>query len=123
MGLMLLTAGLAAGFCGGSGPSHDPAAVSSLHLPDGYALRLDRPNRDPREFVATSDDGGLRVRTGPAGIIYRPDQLASAARYTARARFTEIEAPDRAPGGLRAVHRWPGLGRRSPAVYLFSGPG
>ena len=93
MGLMLLTAGLAAGFCGGSGPSHDPAAVSSLHLPDGYALRLDRPNRDPREFVATSDDGGLRVRTGPAGIIYRPDQLASAARYTARARFTEIEAP------------------------------
>ena len=93
MGLMLLTAGLAAGSCGGSGPSHDPAVASSPHLPDGYALRLDRPNRDPTEFVATSDDGGLRVRTGPAGIIYRPDQVASAARYTARARFTEIEAP------------------------------
>ena len=93
MGLMLLTAGLAAGSCGGSGPSHDPALASSPHLPDGYALRLDRPNRDPTEFVATSDDGVLRVRTGPAGIIYRPDQVASAARYTARARFTEVDPP------------------------------
>ena len=93
MGLMLLGAGLTAGSCGGSGPSRDPALVLSSHLPDGYALRLDRPNRDPTEFVATSDDGVLGVRTGPAGIIYRPDQVASAARYTARAQFTEIDPP------------------------------
>ena len=93
MGLMLLAAGLTAGSCGGYGPSRDPALVLSSHLPDGYALRLDRPNRDPTEFVATSDDGVLGVRTGPAGIIYRPDQVASAARYTARAQFTEIDPP------------------------------
>ena len=91
IGLMLVTAGLATAYCGSSVPSHDPA--TSPHLPDGFALRLDRPNRDPTEFVATSDDAVLRVRTGPAGIIYRPDQVADGTRYTARARFTEIDAP------------------------------
>ena len=93
IGLMLLTAGLATASCGGSVPGRDPASATSPHLPDGYELRLDRPNRDPAEFVATSDGEVLRVHTGPAGIIYRPDQVASATMYTARARFTEIDAP------------------------------
>ncbi len=93
IGLMLLTAALPVGSCGGSGPSQDPALASAPHLPDGYALRLDRPNRDPTEFVTMSDGGALHVRTGPAGIIYRPDQVVDAARYTVRARFTEIGAP------------------------------
>ena len=93
IGLMLLTAGLATASCGSSVPGRDPAPATSLHLPDGYELRAGPANRDPAEFVATSDGEVLRVHTGPAGIIYRPDQVASATTYTARARFTEIDAP------------------------------
>jgi len=89
----LVTAGLAVGACGGSGSTDGPAVASSPHLPAGYALRLDRLNREPTEFVATQDDGAIHVRTGPSGIIYRPDQVVDSARYTARARFTEIDAP------------------------------
>ena len=93
IGLMLLIATLAAGNCADSGPSRDSTLASSSYLPDGYSMRLDRPNRDAAEFVTTSDDGALRVRTGPAGILYRPDQVANTVPYTARARFTEIAAP------------------------------
>ena len=93
MTCMLVTVALAAGSCSGSGPRDEPAVASLPHLPTGYALRLDRPNRDPSEFLTTSDDGGLHIRTGPAGIIYRPDQVVDEARYVARARFTEIDAP------------------------------
>ena len=93
VGLMLLMAALAVGSCGASGPNGNPVLESSSSLPDGYALRLDRTNRDPADFVMTSDDGTLRIRTGPAGIIYRPDRVANAAPYTARARFTELDAP------------------------------
>ena len=90
---MMATIGLAIGSCGGAAPNSESAVVSLPSLPAGYALRLDRPNRDPAEFLTTSDGGDLRVETGPAGIIYRPDQLADTAPYTASARFTEIGAP------------------------------
>ena len=94
VGLALATAGLAVASCGGgSGPNDAPAVGSYPHLPAGYALRLDRPNRDAAEFVTTSDDGVLQIRTGPAGVIYRPDQVSDSPRFTARARFTEIDAP------------------------------
>ena len=89
-----LAVGLAVGACGDPGASGDlPAVAPSAHLPAGYALLLDRQNRDPADFVATSNDGGLQVRTGPAGILYRPDQVADAGHYGVRARFTEISAP------------------------------
>ena len=85
---------LAAGSCGDPGGGGDPTAVAvSAHLPAGYVLRLDRHNRDPADFVATFNDGGLQVHTGPAGIVYRPDQVVDAGRYAVRARFTEIGAP------------------------------
>ena len=93
VGLAVATAGLAVGSCGGTGPNDAPSVGSDSHLPAGYALRLDRPNRDPAEFVTTPDDGVLQIRTGPAGIIYRPDQVSDSLRFTARARFTEIDAP------------------------------
>ena len=91
--VMVATVGLAVGACGGSAPNDEPAVTSLPILPAGYALRLDRSNRDPAEFMTTSDGSDLRVRTGPAGIIYRPDQMVDVTRYTAHARFTEIEAP------------------------------
>lgn len=97
VGLAVATVGLAVGSCGGTGPNDAPAVESDSHLPAGYALRLDRPNRDAAEFVTTLDNGVLQIRTGPAGIIYRPDQvsdpLSDPPRFTARARFTEIDAP------------------------------
>ena len=92
--VMTVAVGLAVGSCGEPGASGVPPAVaSSTHLPAGYALLLDRQNRDPADFVATSTDGGLQVRTGPAGIVYRPDQVVGAGDYAVRARFTELSAP------------------------------
>lgn len=90
---MMVTIGLVTGSCGGAVPSSEPAVESLPSLPAGYALRLDRPNRDPAEFLTTSDGGELRVKTGPAGIVYRPDQLVDGTRYTVSALFTEIGAP------------------------------
>jgi len=94
IGALLLAAGLAVGSCGDPRAGGDPPdGASSGLLPVGYALRLDRTNRAPADFVATADDGGLHVRTGPAGIVYRPDQVIDAPRYALGARFTEIAAP------------------------------
>ena len=71
--VMPLALVLAAGSCGDPGGSVDPTAVaSSAHFPAGYALRLDRHNRDPADFVATFNDGGLQVQTGPAGSSIGP---------------------------------------------------
>ena len=88
---VLLT--LAVGSCGGPGAQRDPTEGGPPgHLPAGYALRIDRGNRDPANFVVRASDSGLQLETGPAGIIYRPDQQASADSYTVRGRFTEINA-------------------------------
>ena len=92
--VMPLVLMLAVGSCGYHGAGGDRTAVAgSAHLPAGYALRLDRHNRDPEDFIATVNDGGLHVHTGPAGIVYRPDQVVDAGRYALRTRFTEIGAP------------------------------
>jgi hypothetical protein len=40
-----------------------------------------------------ADEGGVQVHTGPAGILYRLDQMVDVARYAVRAQFTEIGAP------------------------------
>lgn len=92
--VMSLAMGLAVGACGdpapGAGAADDAVAT---RLPAGYALRLDRPNRDRADFVATVADGDLSVQTGPAGILYRSDDLADSDRYTLRGRFTELAAP------------------------------
>jgi len=96
MGIGLLAAGCA-----------DPAPVApatsdvvlSSQLPSGYALQLDRANRDRADFAVRDDNGDLVVETGPAGILYRPDDAdhvilgREAPRYRVRGRFTEIEAP------------------------------
>ena len=72
----VMVLGLTAGGCG-EAPSAVPAAdaVAATHLPSGYALQLDRANRDRTDFVVKADAGELVVETGPAGILYRPDDL------------------------------------------------
>ncbi len=85
---------LAVGSCSGPGGRHEPTdGGPSGHLPPGYAIRIDRENRDPANFIVRASDRGLQLETGPAGIIYRPDQVANSERYTVRGRFTEIDAP------------------------------
>lgn len=61
--------------------------------PPGYALRLDRENRNPADFVAKFDNGDLQVQTGPAGILYRLDQYVDADRFSVHAQFIELDAP------------------------------
>ena len=91
--LVTATAVLTLGSCGEPRPDERPALEMRTHLPPGYALRLDRVNRDRTNFVTASESDSLTVKTGPAGILYRPDQVVDADRYTVRATFTEIDAP------------------------------
>ena len=95
-GLTLLAATMTVGACSGA-PTRDPeggASGMSSPLPPGYALRLDRQNRDRADFVVSaSGDGDLLVQTGPAGILYRPDRTVDTGDYTLRGRFTEIDPP------------------------------
>jgi hypothetical protein len=96
----VMVLGLTAGGCGET-PAAVPAAdaVSATHLPSGYALQLDRANRDRTDFVVQTDAGELVVETGPAGILYRPDDLehivgaGDANLYRVRGTFTQVGAP------------------------------
>lgn len=96
----VIVLGLTAGGCGET-PSAVPAtdAVPSTHLPAGYALQLDRANRDRADFVVDADADGVVVETGPAGILYRPDdrdyivETGEASLYRVRGTFTEVGAP------------------------------
>jgi len=85
--------GLALVACGERASDGPPEVGFGSDLPDGYALRLDRANRSPADFVATPREEGLQVRTGPAGILFRPDHLVEVGDYVVSARFTEIGAP------------------------------
>lgn len=62
-------------------------------LPEGYALRLDRPDGDQAEYQVTEEDGGLRVQTGPAGILYDDTHAVESGDYSVSATFTEVGAP------------------------------
>ena len=74
-------------------PDGAPEAAPGSGPPEGYALRLDRANRSPSDFLATQREAGLQVHTGPAGILFRPDDLVESGDYSVSARFTEIGAP------------------------------
>lgn len=62
-------------------------------LPAGYQLRLDRAGADAAEFRVTSENEGLHVQTGPAGILYRPADAISSGDYSVSATFTELGPP------------------------------
>ena len=63
------------------------------HLPDGYALRLDRPNRQRSDFGASVEAGRLEIETGPAGILYEPDREIEASSFRVGATFTQLAVP------------------------------
>jgi hypothetical protein len=69
-------------------PAGEPTA-----LPAGYALRLDSDGATPSDFRVTPEDGGVHVRTGPAGILFNAADAVPAGDYSVSATFTELEAP------------------------------
>ena len=91
--LTILALGIGWG-CGDSPPPSDQIGGSTAaSLPAGYALRIDRSNRDPRDFKVTAMPSGVSVVTGPTGILYRAADAATSGDYTVSATFTEIAAP------------------------------
>lgn len=73
---------------------HDPdeAVEGGGHLPEGWAVQLDRASANLDQVRFTSEDEGLHITLGPAGIFYRPDQRAEG-RYRVDATFTQLKAP------------------------------
>ncbi|NNM33944.1 MAG: hypothetical protein HKO53_12795, partial [Gemmatimonadetes bacterium] len=61
--------------------------------PTGYQFRLDSERSDPAEFIVTQDSLGLRIRTGPAGIAWRPEDTTPTGSFYAGATFVQYEAP------------------------------
>ncbi|NIP79326.1 MAG: hypothetical protein GWM90_08980 [Gemmatimonadetes bacterium] len=62
-------------------------------LPAGYAVRLDQPSASTDDYRVTAEDGGLHVRTGPAGILYEEATAVESGDYSVSATFTEVGAP------------------------------
>ena len=89
---MLVLVGCVMASCGQPDSSGFDQGVSPPGLPSGYALRLDRENRNPADFVAKFDNGDLQVQTGPAGILYQLDQYVDADHFAVRAQFSEMDA-------------------------------
>ncbi|MDF1502770.1 hypothetical protein [Roseisolibacter sp. H3M3-2] len=73
----------------------DPTRVAAgaQGVPAGYTGRTDRPAQAiaDAKYVAKGD-GAWEVTTGPAHVLWAAGDTASG-RYTARARFTQLEAP------------------------------
>jgi hypothetical protein len=97
----MMVVGFTVGGCGEDTPAATPAAdaMPSTHLPAGYALQLDRANRDRTDFAVALEGGDLVIEAGPAGILYQPDEIeqtvaaAASGRYRVHGGFTEIGAP------------------------------
>ncbi len=62
-------------------------------LPAGYALRLDHDDAEAADFHVEEGDGAVMVRTGPAGVLYNPDDVPPEGDYNVSATFTEVGAP------------------------------
>lgn len=71
----------------------DPAALEQ------WDVRLDDPGASEGDFVMLVEDDGFDIRTGPAGITWRPADRVESGDFTASATFTEQEA---APGHREA---------------------
>ena len=61
--------------------------------PTGYQFRLDSERSDPAEFVVSQEPSGLRIRTGPAGIAWRPEDSTPTGSFYAGATFVQYGAP------------------------------
>ena len=84
---------LAVGACAPSTDEPPREAAEQPEVRPSYVLRLDSESSDPDEFVVVEDDDGIRVRTGPAGIAYRPGDIVSSGDVHVQATFRQFGAP------------------------------
>ncbi len=58
-----------------------------------YTVRLDSESSLPADFQLVEDDDGIRVKTGPAGIAFRTDDVIVGGDLHAQATFRQFDAP------------------------------
>ena len=73
-------------------PEPPPAAPNAVEPEAGYRFRLDSQRSDPDEFLISEEPSGLRIRTGPAGIVWRPEDVVSSGSFYAEATFEQYGA-------------------------------
>jgi hypothetical protein len=66
---------------------HQPGVI-----PEGWRVRLDRPNASMQQVQFMSHDGYVHLILGPSGIFYRPEDAVTGS-YTASATFTQNRPP------------------------------
>jgi hypothetical protein len=83
---------LAASGCGG-GAEAPPFSEEERTLPAGYLFRLDSERSDPQEFLVSKEASALHIQTGPAGIVWRPEDVVQSGAFRAEATFVQYGAP------------------------------
>ncbi|NNF13992.1 MAG: hypothetical protein HKN72_12245 [Gemmatimonadetes bacterium] len=58
-----------------------------------FDIRLDSESSDPALFQIAEDDDGIRVQTGPAGIVYREVDAVLSGDLHVQATFHQFDAP------------------------------
>lgn len=58
-----------------------------------YEVRLDSESSDLAEFLVSEDDDGIRLQTGPAGIVYREADAVLSGDMHVQATFHQFDAP------------------------------
>lgn len=73
-------------------PGEDPPESHEGPL-SSYEMRLDSESSDPAQFLIAEDDDGIRVQTGPAGIVYRESDAVLSGDMHVQATFHQFSAP------------------------------
>lgn len=74
-------------------PDAQVAEAPDAGATTAYAFRLDSERSDPGAFRISEESGGVRVRTGPAGIAWREADVTQSGPFAVRATFVQYEAP------------------------------
>jgi hypothetical protein len=82
---------LLAAACTEESPPQTLAMVEAAR--PSFEVRLDTESSDIGAFNVVEDDDGIRVRTGPAGVAYRPDDTVRSGDFRASATFELYGAP------------------------------
>jgi len=78
--------------CAPEAPPERSGATGPAARPT-YQLRLDTESSDVEQFRLVEDDDGIRIRTGPAGIAFRPDDAILSGDLHVRATFHQYDVP------------------------------
>ena len=90
---LAIVAAAALGGCSSSDAPPSEATVADETARPSYTVRLDSESSDATDFRLVEDDDGIRVRTGPAGIAYRPDDRIASGDLHLQATFEQFDAP------------------------------